>query len=64
VLFRSKGHIIANQRGTEGFGYDPIFVPDGANKCFAEMSMELKNQISHRGIAVQKLIQFLNENSF
>lgn len=54
-----KGHIIANQRGTEGFGYDPIFVPDGANKCFAEMSMEEKNLFSHRKKAMSKLIDFL-----
>jgi XTP/dITP diphosphohydrolase len=54
-----KGKIISNQRGTEGFGYDPIFVPDGANKCFAEMSMEEKNQFSHRKKAMSKLINFL-----
>lgn len=54
-----KGHIIANQKGTEGFGYDPIFVPDGANKSFAEMSMEEKNQFSHRKKAMSKLIHFL-----
>lgn len=54
-----KGHIIADQRGTEGFGYDPIFVPDSANKSFAEMSMEEKNLFSHRKKAMSKLIDFL-----
>lgn len=54
-----KGHIIADQRGTEGFGYDPIFVPEGANKTFAEMSMEEKNNYSHRKKAMNKLIHFL-----
>ncbi|MBP7345063.1 MAG: RdgB/HAM1 family non-canonical purine NTP pyrophosphatase [Sediminibacterium sp.] len=54
-----KGKIIAEQKGTEGFGYDPIFVPDGANKCFAEMSMDEKNQYSHRKKAMSKLLEFL-----
>lgn len=56
-----RGKILRKRQGTMGFGYDPIFMPDGYTETFAEMSMELKNQISHRGIAVQKLIQFLNE---
>ena len=43
-----------------GFGYDPIFVADNMNKTFAEISLEEKNKISHRAIAVNKLIQFLN----
>lgn len=54
-----KGYILSVQRGTEGFGYDPIFVPEGANKSFAEMSMEEKNQYSHRKKAMSKLIHFL-----
>jgi len=54
-----KGQIITKQRGSEGFGYDPIFVPEGASKCFAEMSMEEKNQYSHRKKAMTKLINFL-----
>lgn len=54
-----KGKIISEQKGTEGFGYDPIFVPDGANKCFAEMSMDEKNQFSHRKKAMSKLLDFL-----
>lgn len=53
------GQITENKRGTAGFGYDPIFIPDGCDKTFAEMSPEEKNSISHRSIAVQKLVDFL-----
>jgi len=53
------GQITENKRGTAGFGYDPIFIPDGYDKTFAEMSPEEKNSISHRSIAVQKLVDFL-----
>jgi XTP/dITP diphosphohydrolase len=56
------GRILETQKGNEGFGYDPIFVPDGAEKTFAEMSMEEKNQYSHRRKAVDKLVSFLNES--
>lgn len=49
--------------GTDGFGYDPIFQPDGYDITFAEMSMDEKNTISHRAIAVEKLIAFLNERA-
>lgn len=55
-----KGRIIAEQKGDEGFGYDPIFVPDGAEKTFGEMSMEEKARYSHRRKAVDKLVSFLN----
>ena len=54
-----EGNIIEEQKGTKGFGYDPIFVPDGAFSSFAEMSMEEKNKYSHRKKAVAKLIDFL-----
>ena len=47
--------------GTGGFGYDPIFVPDGESKTFAEMSREEKNRYSHRGKAVDKLLDFLKK---
>jgi len=55
------GNIIAARRGTGGFGYDPIFVPEGHNRTFAEMSLEEKNAISHRAIAVRKLADYLKE---
>lgn len=56
---RVKGKIIGDKRGSKGFGYDPIFVPDGYDRTFAEMTNEEKNAISHRAIAVKKLVDFL-----
>jgi len=56
---RVDGEILAEESGTDGFGYDPIFRPNGFEETFAEMSMEQKNAISHRGLAVAKLIDFL-----
>lgn len=56
-----KGRIIAEPRGIEGFGYDPVFVPDGANKTFAEMTLTEKNQFSHRRKAIDGLVSFLNQ---
>ena len=54
-----EGQIICERRGGEGFGYDPIFQPDGYDKTFAELGMDIKNHISHRARAVQKLAEFL-----
>jgi XTP/dITP diphosphohydrolase len=56
-----NGTIRQEAAGAEGFGYDPIFEPEGYNVTFAEMSMEEKNRISHRAIAMEKLIAFLNQ---
>lgn len=56
-----KGTIISAQRGGEGFGYDPVFIPDGSNQTFAEMGMEEKNKYSHRKKAVAQLIEFLKQ---
>lgn len=57
-----QGKILMESRGKDGFGYDPIFLPDGFRKTFAEMSLEEKNLISHRAIAIKKLVKFLNES--
>ena len=54
-----NGHILMDKRGNTGFGYDPIFQPDESDLSFAEMSLEEKNRISHRGRAVQKLVEYL-----
>ena len=58
------GKIIEEKIGTNGFGYDPIFVADGYEKTFAELSMEEKSTISHRGIAVKQLIEYFTKNNF
>lgn len=57
-----KGTIIAERRGNSGFGYDPVFVPDGSSKTFAEMTMAEKNAFSHRNKAVEKLANYLKNN--
>jgi len=54
-----EGEIIQERRGGEGFGYDPIFQPDGYDKTFAELGMDIKNHISHRARATQKLAEYL-----
>ena len=58
-----NGEIIRERRGGEGFGYDPIFQPEGYDKTFAELGMDIKNHISHRARAVAKLAEFLKVNS-
>lgn len=58
---RVEGRILTEKHGTEGFGYDPIFQPDDSDVPFAEMDMENKNRISHRGRAMAKLIYYLNK---
>ena len=55
-----KGTIAENMHGGEGFGYDPIFIPEGSSKSFAEMTMEEKNKFSHRQKAVTQLFRFLH----
>lgn len=56
-----NGKIINKRKGEKGFGYDPVFLPDGYNQTFAEMSLADKNKISHRAKAIEKLIDFLNQ---
>ncbi|PKP14415.1 MAG: non-canonical purine NTP pyrophosphatase [Bacteroidetes bacterium HGW-Bacteroidetes-3] len=56
-----KGIILTEKRGDSGFGYDPIFMPDGFKTSFAEMTMNEKGNISHRGKAIEKLVTFLKE---
>ena len=54
-----KGEIIKEKHGNAGFGYDPIFKPEGYDKTFAELGTDIKNKISHRAIAINKLCEFL-----
>jgi XTP/dITP diphosphohydrolase len=58
-----NGRIIEEKRGSQGFGYDPIFIPDGANKTFAEMKLDEKAKYSHRAKATEKLVAFLSNMS-
>lgn len=61
LLFEGRvdGEIIRERHGTEGFGYDPVFRPDGYDRTFAELGMDIKNRISHRARAVQRLAEYL-----
>lgn len=59
-----EGEITRTKVGDKGFGYDPIFKPIGYEKTFAEMTLEQKSQISHRGLAVNKLVDFLKNTNF
>lgn len=63
ILFEGivNGEILNEKRGGAGFGYDPVFKPEGRNQSFAEMELSEKNKISHRGRAVQKLVEYLKE---
>lgn len=56
-----KGRIISNKRGNQGFGYDPIFIPEGSEKTFGEMSLTEKNTIAHRARALEKFKTFLKK---
>jgi XTP/dITP diphosphohydrolase len=58
---RVDGRILGEKRGTNGFGYDPIFIPEGFDRTFAEMSAEEKNGLSHRGRALKAMMEFLEE---
>jgi XTP/dITP diphosphohydrolase len=58
-----EGSILQKNNGSEGFGYDPIFIPDGYEKTFAQMSMEEKNKISHRALATTKLLSYLLQST-
>lgn len=59
-----KGKIISEKRGSNGFGYDPIFVAESFDKTFAELTSEEKNSVSHRSQAVKELIKWLNTTNF
>jgi len=58
-----EGKITEEKRGNNGFGYDPIFQPNGYSSTFGEMSLKEKNKISHRSIAINKMVQYLKENN-
>ena len=60
----AEGEILKERVGEKGFGYDPVFKPIGFDKTFAQLSLEEKNEISHRGKAVKSLIKFLNHRKF
>jgi XTP/dITP diphosphohydrolase len=57
-----EGEITETPLGTQGFGYDSVFIPAGYTQTFAQMDADLKNKISHRGKAIEKLVKFLKDN--
>lgn len=57
-----EGRIIEEKRGEGGFGYDPVFIPDGYNQTFGELPPDIKNKISHRGKAIKKMVEWLTPN--
>ena len=59
-----EGQILTKKQGSSGFGYDPIFMPNGYTKSFAEMNINEKSTISHRGKAIEKLVTFLNKKDW
>ena len=59
-----KGEILQKKQGNSGFGYDPVFKPSGSNESFAEMDINKKASMSHRGKAIEKLVHFLNKNTW
>lgn len=59
-----EGQILTKKQGSSGFGYDPIFMPNGYTKSFAEMDINEKSSISHRGKAIEKLVTFLNKKDW
>lgn len=61
---RVEGEILTTIHGEGGFGYDPIFIPEGQYLSFAEMPLDMKNKISHRALAVEKLVEFLKRDEF
>jgi XTP/dITP diphosphohydrolase len=59
-----QGEIIHSLRGSNGFGYDPLFVPEGYNQTFAELDQSVKNTLSHRALAIKKMSNFLQNHSY
>lgn len=57
-----EGHITEEKRGSKGFGYDPVFIPSGYTQSFAEMTIQTKNEISHRGLALAQLSKYLQRS--